>query len=56
MPTPLVVDIARFAGQPATVIVLPTPQEMDRLDVFVVGPDCGPADAKVLHFARVARP
>jgi anti-sigma factor RsiW len=56
MPTPLVVDIARFTGQPATVIVLPTPQEMDRLDVFVVGADCGPADAKVLHFARVARP
>jgi hypothetical protein len=56
MPTPLVVDIAKFAGQPATVIVLPTPMEMDRLDVFVVGSDCGPADAKVLHFARVARP
>jgi hypothetical protein len=56
MPTPLVVDIATFAGQPATVIVLPTPAEMDRLDVFVVGPDCGPADAKLLHFARVPRP
>jgi hypothetical protein len=56
MPTPLVVDIASFSGRPATVIVLPTPLEMDRLDVYVVGPDCGPADAKVLHFARVARP
>ena len=37
-------------------IVLPTADEPDRLDVYVVGPDCGPADAKVLHFARVPRP
>jgi hypothetical protein len=56
MPTPLVVDIARFAGKPANVIVLPTAGETGQLDVYVVGPDCGPADAKVLHFARVPRP
>jgi anti-sigma factor RsiW len=56
MPTPLVVDVAKFDGQPATVIVLPTADQADRLDVYVVGPDCGPDDAKVLHFARVPRP
>lgn len=56
MPTPLVVDVAKFNGQPATVIVLPTADEANRLDVYVVGPDCGPDDAKVLHFARVPRP
>jgi hypothetical protein len=56
MPTPLVVDVAKFDGKAATVIILPTADEADRLDVFVVGPDCGPADAKVLHFARVPRP
>jgi hypothetical protein len=56
MPTPLVVDVAKFDGQAATVIVLPTADEANRLDVYVVGPDCGPADAKVLHFARVPRP
>jgi hypothetical protein len=56
MPTPLVVDVATFNGQAANVIVLPTADEADRLDVYVVGPDCGPADAKVLHFARVPRP
>src|SRR5215210_1846260 len=56
MPTPLVVDVARFDGEAATVIVLPTADVADRLDVYVVGPDCGPADAKVLHFARVPRP
>jgi hypothetical protein len=56
LPTPLVVDIASFDGQPATVVVLPAAGLPDRLDVFVVGPDCSPADAKVLHFARVPRP
>ena len=56
MPTLLVVDIATFEGQAATVIVLPTPDETDQLDVYVVGPACAPADAKVLHFARVPRP
>jgi len=56
LPTPLVVDIASFQNQAATVIVLPTPGEAGQLDVYVVGPDCAPADAKVLHFARVARP
>jgi len=56
LPTPLVVDIASFEKQEATVIVLPTPGESGQLDVYVVGPACAPADAKVLHFARVARP
>ena len=56
MPTPLVVDVAKFDGKAATVIVLPTAGDADRLDVYVVGPDCGPDDAKVLHFARVPRP
>jgi anti-sigma factor RsiW len=56
MPTPVVVDIASFDDQPATVIVLPTPADMEHLDVYVVGPQCSSADAKVLHFARVNRP
>jgi hypothetical protein len=56
MPTPLAVDVAKFDGHPATVVVLPAPGQADRLDVFVVGPDCGPADAKLLYFARVPRP
>jgi hypothetical protein len=56
LPTPLAVDIASFGGNPATVIVLPTADQPDRVDVFVVAPDCSPVDAKVLHFARVPRP
>lgn len=54
--TPLVVDIAKFDGKPATVIVLAAPDRADRLDVFVVGPSCAPADAALLHYARVPRP
>jgi anti-sigma factor RsiW len=54
--TPIVVDIAKYDHQPATVIVLPAPDRVDRLDVFVVGPTCGPADAELLHYARVPRP
>jgi hypothetical protein len=56
MPTPLAVDVAKYDGKPATVIVLPTPEEANQLDVYVVGPGCGPSDAKLLHFARVPRP
>jgi anti-sigma factor RsiW len=54
--TPIVVDIAKYDHQPATVIVLPAPDRADRLDVFVVGPACGPADAALLHYTRVPRP
>ena len=54
--TPLVIDIAKFDHKPATVIILAAPDRADRLDVFVVGPTCGPADAALLHYARVPRP
>jgi hypothetical protein len=54
--TPLVVDIAKYDGKPATVIILAAPDRADRLDVFAVGPTCAPADAALLHYARVPRP
>ena len=37
-------------------ILLPTADDASTLDVWVVAPDCATADAKVLYFARVARP
>ena len=52
--TPLAVDLARWSGNPAAVIVLPTPDDPASADVFVVAPDC-PA-GQFLYFARVARP
>lgn len=54
--TPLAVDLATWEGDPAAVILLPTPDDPGTLDVWVVAPDCATADAKVLYFARLARP
>jgi hypothetical protein len=50
------VDVARFRGKPAAVIVLPTPDDPAKVDVWVVGPECSQADAKMDYFARVNRP
>lgn len=52
--TPLSVDIAQWKGQPAAVIVLPTPQDPATVDVYVVEPAC--PEGSFLFFARVARP
>lgn len=54
--TPLVVDIARYAGKPATVIVLATPDDPTHLDVWVVGPSCRQGADQVRLFQRVPRP
>lgn len=54
--TPLGVDLASWQGNPAVVIVLPTPGDPSTVDAWVVGPECSQADATVLYFARVARP
>lgn len=53
---PLAVDLATWQGNPAAVIVLPTPDDPATVDTWIVGPGCSQADAQVLHFARVARP
>lgn len=50
---PIVVDVARYAGQPAWVVVLPFRD--DKVDVFVVRPQCRKGDAQLLYFERVTR-
>jgi hypothetical protein len=50
---PLAVDLARWQGQPAAVLVFPTPQDPASLDVYVVAPDC--PTGLFLNFARVPR-
>jgi hypothetical protein len=50
---PLAVDLARYRGAPAAVFVFPAPEEPDRLDVFVVAPDCPPGG--LLYYASVPR-
>ena len=50
---PLAVDLARWQGQPAAVLVFPTPDDPAVLDVYVVAPDC--PTGLFLHFQRVPR-
>jgi hypothetical protein len=52
---PLAVDYARYDGQPALAVVLPDPDPAQAA-VFVVGADCGAADADVLLFRRAPLP
>lgn len=52
---PLALDYASYQGQPALAVLLPDPDPA-KLSVYVVGPDCAAADAKVLGFLRVDAP
>jgi hypothetical protein len=38
--TPLAVDIGRFEGKPATIIVLPDPDDPSFVNAYAVAPDC----------------
>jgi hypothetical protein len=52
--TPLAVDLGRFEGKPATIIVLPDPSDPSLVDVFAVAPDC--PTGTWLTLERVALP
>jgi hypothetical protein len=60
--TPVVVDFGQYSGQPAVVVAFPSVIEgavrTDKIDVYVVGPQCGlvPGDDHVLDFGRIPRP
>jgi hypothetical protein len=53
VPTPRVVDLATFNGQPAVIVVLPS-SVSGRLDVYVLKPDC--PKGTFVHFVRVPAP
>ena len=52
---PLALDYARYKGQPALVIVLPSSRP-DKVEIWVVGPNCRLADADLKFYARVDAP
>ena len=54
--TPLAVDLAQFKGQPAAVILLPGLAGADKMDIWVVGPDCTAGNDQTLYYASVPRP
>jgi len=53
---PVLLDIGYYKTKPAALIVLPTIDDVQRLDVWIVGPACHKGDAYVLWFGRVDRP
>lgn len=52
---PLALDYAAFEGKPALVVVLPT-GKTDKVDVFVVGPECDQTDQHLLFYTRLTKP
>jgi hypothetical protein len=50
--SPILVDYAFFAGQPAVALFFPS-ERAGLLDVYVVGPTCGAAADALLKFVRV---
>jgi hypothetical protein len=52
---PLALDYAQFKGSPAMVVVLPSTLP-NKLDVFVVGPDCSQANDSTLFYTSVDKP
>jgi len=53
---PLAVDLARFAGKPAAVVVLPEAGRASMLDVWVVGPGCTRGNPDLRYFTRLPAP
>lgn len=53
---PVAVDSGSYDGKPALVVVVPAPDGMPSLDVWVVAPTCGSAEPTVYEFVRLPRP
>jgi hypothetical protein len=51
--TPLAVDLARYDGKPAAVVLLPGIGGAGTVDVWVVGPDCAQGKDELLYYASV---
>jgi hypothetical protein len=51
--TPVAVDLASYDGEPAAILVQPTPGDAATLDVYVVAPGCPAGEFR--YFTRVPR-
>jgi hypothetical protein len=53
---PLAIDIGRFQGKLAAIIVLPSSIDADKAEVWIVDPGCSGPDSVLLYFANVPLP
>jgi hypothetical protein len=54
--TPLAVDQGSYEGKPADVVVLPSPDDAARLEVWVVGPGCTRESVELYEFRTIPSP
>jgi hypothetical protein len=52
---PLALDYGTFDGQPALLVILPAPKP-GYVYAYFVGPQCAPADSKLLFFEKIPKP
>ena len=53
---PVAVDQGTFEGKPADVVVLPSPDDPQRLEVWVIGPGCTRESAELYEFRTILAP
>ena len=53
---PLAVDQGSFEGKPADVVVLPSPDDATRLEVWVIGPGCTRESVELYEFRTIPSP
>jgi hypothetical protein len=54
--TPVAVDQGTFEGKPADVVVLPSPDDPERLEVWVIGPGCTRESVDMYEFRTIPAP
>jgi hypothetical protein len=54
--TPILVDVASFAGKAAVVVVVPTDNDPTKMDIWVLARHCTATEYRVLYWSRTDRP
>lgn len=54
--TPVAVDQGTYEGKPADVVVLPSPDDPERLEVWVIGPGCTRENVQMYEFRTIPAP
>jgi hypothetical protein len=54
--TPVAVDQGTYEGKPADIVVLPSPDDPQRLEVWVIGPGCTRENVQMYEFRTIPAP